>query len=466
MSVSIIFGPPGTGKTTKLMDLLEEELKTVHPSQIAYVSFTKAGANQGRLRAMERFNYSGDDFKYFRTLHSMAFQALGLKRSGVMAPKHYKLFSKKMGMHFVGYYTEDLTNADDKYLFFDELYRNNPTEAKLYLENMDVETLQFVRNNYRKFKKTFALVDYTDMVHMFNERNESIPVRVAFVDEAQDLTTLQWRMVWTAFKHCERIYIAGDDDQAIYQWSGADVNYFLDVQGDITVLRHSYRLPDDVLNFSKRITKNISRRATKDYEGTGIKGTVTVVNSVAEIPLNDTETFMFLSRNNVFLKTVEEHLMLKKVIFSRKGVSSISEKDVKAIKTYERIRRTHIATNDDQFDLLWCLNKGYSLLDPWYESFNWPVEKINYIRDLIERKVKISEPKISIGTIHSVKGAEADNVVILLDVTKSVHENIQRQPDAEHRVFYVGCTRAKKNLYIVNSNSRYAYPMEVGGKLC
>lgn len=46
------------------------------------------------------------------------------------------------------------------------------------------------------------------------------------VDEAQDLTPLQWDMVVKIAKSVWRVYIAGDDDQAIYEWNGAEVEYF------------------------------------------------------------------------------------------------------------------------------------------------------------------------------------------------------------------------------------------------
>ena len=46
------------------------------------------------------------------------------------------------------------------------------------------------------------------------------------VDEAQDLTPLQWDMVVKIAKGVDRVYIAGDDDQAIYEWNGADVKHF------------------------------------------------------------------------------------------------------------------------------------------------------------------------------------------------------------------------------------------------
>ena len=106
--VHVIYGPPGTGKTTKLISILEEEIAAgVAPNKIAYVSFTQEGAHQGKRRAKERFpDFMDKDFLYFRTLHSLAFGALGLRKEQVMSKQHYKEFSRAMGMNFLGYYTE------------------------------------------------------------------------------------------------------------------------------------------------------------------------------------------------------------------------------------------------------------------------------------------------------------------------------------------------------------------------
>ena len=55
---------------------------------------------------------------------------------------------------------------------------------------------------------------------------------------------------------------------------------------------------------------------------------------------------------------------------------------------------------------------------------------------------------IEINTIHGTKGREADNVVILPDITDITYKAMLNDPDNEHRVFYVAATRAKQNLYI------------------
>ena len=458
MEVNLIFGPPGTGKTTRLLKVLEDELQKVGDvNKIAYVTFTKEGAEQGAKRSQEIHGQSRNSVQYFRTLHSLAFRELGLSRNDVIDKRDYKLFSEKLGMHFTGYYTEDLKHTDDKYLFFDILHRNNPKTAQLYLYDMDSHKLQYVRTNYKKFKEYYKILDYTDMIERFNVANKAIPVEVAIVDEAQDLTTLQWRMVWTAFRNCKRIYIAGDDDQAIYEWSGADVKYFLDLDGNVEILNKSYRLPSMVLNFSKNITRLIDKRVAKEYESTGRVGGVYHIRSLEELDFKTDKTWMILSRNRYFLKQLSEELQDKGLIYELNGELSISKKEVDLINTYEKCRKSGSSTEYELFKLQKHLKNGWTFNEPWFYSFDWEVDRINYIRNVIASKQSIDKCNIKIGTIHSVKGGEADNVVLLLSVTKQVYSNIVNNPDSEHRVFYVGATRAKENLYLLHNDYAYQY---------
>ena len=56
-------------------------------------------------------------------------------------------------------------------------------------------------------------------------------------------------------------------------------------------------------------------------------------------------------------------------------------------------------------------------------------------------------------TIHGAKGTEADNVILIGDTTKNVADGMyDPDSDTEAKVFYVGVTRAKKNLYIIIKN--------------
>ena len=86
---TIVFGPPGTGKTTTLLNEVDKYLKETDPDKIGYFSFTQKAAYEARDRAMSKFNFSEKDLPYFRTFHSLAFQKLSLDESKVMQDYHY-----------------------------------------------------------------------------------------------------------------------------------------------------------------------------------------------------------------------------------------------------------------------------------------------------------------------------------------------------------------------------------------
>lgn len=453
METKLIYGPPGTGKTTALLKILDKELEQTAPSRIAFVSFTREGVEQGKSRAKERYNLTDESLPYFRTLHSLAFRAAHMNTACVISKKDYALFSKKVGMHFTGFYTEDFKNNDDMYLHYDTVYRNTPSASEFFLDYLDADKLRYVRNNYKLFKDHFSLYDYTDMIETFVEKGEGLPVDVAMIDEAQDLTALQWKMVWIAFRGCRTVYIVGDDDQAIYQWSGADVPYFLSLEGSSEVLRQSYRVPRAVWKLACSISAQIKSRVTKRYHSTENEGRVSYANSFDEIVLAPDKTHMILSRNDYFLKEVIQTLRDKGIVYHYKGACSVPAQDVNLIARYEANRRTH--ENDPA--LMAKVKKDADLDAPWYDSLNFDEDHATYLRTVI--KNKRDAKRITVSTIHGVKGGEADNVVLLTDLTKRTYDNLQSNPDSEHRVFYVGATRAKESLTILYPSTRYSYPI-------
>jgi len=68
---------------------------------------------------------------------------------------------------------------------------------------------------------------------------------------------------------------------------------------------------------------------------------------------------------------------------------------------------------------------------------------------LAQRENITRAPRITMSTIHGAKGGEADNVLLLPDITKSAVDNNDIDPDELHRLFYVAVTRAKQALHIL-----------------
>ena len=86
---------------------------------------------------------------------------------------------------------------------------------------------------------------------------------------------------------------------------------------------------------------------------------------------------------------------------------------------------------------------------PWFEALSKiGDDRANYIRAMIRRGTKFSrKPQITLSTIHGAKGGEADNVMLLLDLTPKFMND--REPDDLLRMLYVALTRSKKTLHLV-----------------
>ena len=71
------------------------------------------------------------------------------------------------------------------------------------------------------------------MIRLFVEQGTSPSLEVLIVDEAQDLTPLQWKQVEVLKQTTERVWYAGDDDQAIHRWMGVRVEQFMEACDEV-----------------------------------------------------------------------------------------------------------------------------------------------------------------------------------------------------------------------------------------
>jgi DNA helicase-2/ATP-dependent DNA helicase PcrA len=79
-----------------------------------------------------------------------------------------------------------------------------------------------------------------------------------------------------------------------------------------------------------------------------------------------------------------------------------------------------------------------------------PEDKREYLRAVLRRGFKFSNAdRIKLSTIHGAKGGEADNVVLLMDLSPKSMKDYSINSDNVNRLFYVGVTRTKKTLHLV-----------------
>jgi superfamily I DNA/RNA helicase len=205
MSLEIILGPPGTGKTETLLRIMEDHLaKGVEPERMGFLAFTRKAATEARGRAMEKFEFVADDLPYFRTIHSLAFRQLSLSKSQVLQREHYIEFGDAMEGAIYGML------PGDRLIFVDGLARNRMVKLEDQYNSMvgeDLEWLELERVSraLRTFKDARALIDYTDMLELYGRHGVVPDLDVLFIDEAQDLSKLQWSAVGNIIRNSQQV---------------------------------------------------------------------------------------------------------------------------------------------------------------------------------------------------------------------------------------------------------------------
>ncbi len=117
------------------------------------------------------------------------------------------------------------------------------------------------------------------MIDLFVKGGSSPELELLIVDEAQDLTPLQWDQVTLMKNHSQEVWYAGDDDQCIFSWMGVRVDDFLSSSEHKEVLDKSYRLPKKIHSFADDMVKRLSVRQPKTWyptEDKVISRTITV----------------------------------------------------------------------------------------------------------------------------------------------------------------------------------------------
>lgn len=415
-----IFGPPGTGKTSHLIELVRQE------GQGLYLSYTKAAAAEAVSRVPEAHRAVRPS-----TIHSLAFNALGLNRAAVVDATKLHIFGKETGYPFKGMDGMDEDDIGDQYMAVLSYSRNTGMDTESAFRRFGApgthDAFQAFMDEYARWKKTYGYIDYDDMLELY-VRDCNGAAGVVFVDEAQDCSNLQWRAIRTACASAKRVYIAGDDDQAIFEWNGANphgmIEFMEEHKGGMTVLARSHRLPKSVHDLALNVIKQVGKRVEKPFIDNGTQGQVQRYRD-SEYVIHDLRSIapegaMLLYRDRWKMKEMQRALNRQMVAHSvLNGFSPWTSKVAGKLRSGERVDRADIPPAWRGF---------YDVADL--------TQPINY----------------HLSTIHSAKGREADTVIVDLDLPTRVQVAMDHYLDSEVRVQYVGVTRARKRLILCGDN--------------
>ena len=163
-----------------------------------------------------------------------------------------------------------------------------------------------------------------------------------FIDEAQDLSLIQWEMVRSLWANANKTYIAGDDDQAIFKWAGADVDHFIALKeevNDIKVLDQSYRIPGGPIHeLSQKIISKVENRFDKDYKPRTEHGILRRYSDVTQVNMSE-GNWLVLSSANHFLDDVKDLCELQGWYYQHRGSNSVPLKLLIALNNWEKWRK-------------------------------------------------------------------------------------------------------------------------------
>ena len=487
----IIPGPPGTGKTHRLMYYLDEELKKTDPEKIAYIAFSNAAANVAKERIK-------NDKVYVSTMHSMGTRECGINTKTQLLKgdkwKGFKNFSKycsdlsfESRININGY-----TEYVNPHMRIIELARNKKTsieEAAIEMElhyTTDIWLTEQIAQDLKSYKEQTGMIEYADMISKFVEEDKCPPLHAVFLDEAQDLSPLQWDMFFYIESKCARSYIAGDDDQTIYSFQGASPKIFINLKGEFDPQIQSRRVPKSIHKLATSLFPHMNHRLEKEWKPTDREGSVELNARFSELSLHK-DHWMILTRTNKMLEALRDYLYRMSYRFEAKAQELLPNKMLNAFRVWTRLNQGAFVNKEDVKDLWDYMtvkdghltrgfaggktlesitsinleglraNHGLRAAGGW-EQLNFPESSKLYIKKLLESGDNLMKPaRIRLSTIHGMKGEEAENVVLFTDIEKIIYDSARRDPDPEHRLFFVGITRAKENLFVCSQHYEYQY---------
>jgi len=509
----LCLGCPGTGKTTKLLREIDDLRKQGFAlEEIGFVSFTRRAIQEARERGALVFGCAQDDLPWFRTLHSSFARALGM--SNWLKRADQRKFQARFGYRLtdgglkdddgVGWATDDdRLMAADSYArlrgcSLDEAAAKNGAHS---------EHLRAFSQRYRTYRREEGKSDFTDVLEEAVRRRVCLPVRALIVDEAQDLCPLQIEALRPTFEAAEVVIVAGDDDQAIFAFQGANPAWIIALSRDPTwrteVLSRSWRVPVRAHALAQRIIVRCQDRASKSYAPRDAEGVV--LQEVDEVGrmLGEIEgKSAYLTRTRAGTRQPAHDLFDRRevpyLVLKGYGPNPLGEEGaVEAVSAAWAVAHGEPITRAALDALLALvpvsgplalLSRGAKadvsrFLGPVVTARDIDALGLGRLRDharvarhcevllklppgyrawfatMWQRYGCVPKPQIVLSTIHAAKGAEWPTVVVSPDHPKTVElsQTSSEGRDAEHRVAYVAVTRAKERLIIARRRGKYGY---------
>jgi superfamily I DNA/RNA helicase len=478
-------GAAGSGKSTRLLEYIEEQVveNSLNIEDILFISFTRSQISDIKARIHKIFKIADEKTinSHVRTIHGAALsiflQSNLMPHATVITESkdcinHYMEFCSLNHMMYESKYITDEMETDPDFnktlatgnCFFKinsymttcmlPISEWSNIANKFEFEFKQVESInEAMFYSWKEFKKARQLVEHDDYIQMCID-NKLMPYKrkLLLLDEMQDVSTLQYRLyeMWRDANVFESIYIAGDENQAIYSFRGSDPKYIvnekaIDVGAQNGKRVKSFRNPSAIVNFADKVLGHNSH-GDPAYIG----GRIEVVDPLK----NDQVIDEILNLHKIYGKVV----ILSRI---KRGCT-----DIHNMLNYAGIPHTSLTNRYNTWTTAWItkggkksyfdmgkfINEAYTnpvtgIKDLYNLHFAWGDEFLKKIYfKAIKSGKKINPNSIVIDTIHASKGLEWPAVIIY-----DMGFNPAGDLAEEHRIYYVAVTRSSNQLTVMLS---------------
>lgn len=522
--VCVIAGA-GTGKTRAITHRLAYavDIGVVDPNRILALTFTAraAGEMRARLRALGVPNIAARTFHAAALKQLMYFwpQALGgrfpslltsksgflgeaLDRAGIAGPKSPALLRDL---------SSEIEWAKVMQLPSDEYVRRAEesgrkvklgSTARSNSSKLGAPEVAQVYEAYESLKKQERAIDFEDVllmtVGMLEEEREirdrvRDQYRYFTVDEYQDVSPLQQRLLDLWIGKREDICVVGDPAQTIYSFAGATPAFLLNFtkrypNAEVIRLSAGYRSTPEIINLANTILRTgdlghdldaVNTHGEKPQSESFSSESAELVSLSERIKETiksgvNPQSIAVLTRTNSQLEAIEAALNLVGIENQIRTSERFFERgNVKEMVAAIRSGSVLSDPKGDWLSELRDLLKQFGETDRFVRALIQLAQELSNegvsslraflaeIEDRAEQNNPPALPGVTLATLHSAKGLEWDYVFIS-GVSANTLPWQSANIDEERRLFYVGITRAKRSLFISYAGEPSPFLREAG----
>lgn len=557
----LLLAVPGSGKTTTLIARLGYLVigKDVPPEKILTMTYTVAATGEMKDRFAKKFGSEYADKMNFKTINAVC--ASIIRTYEWYGHKAFRLvsdegeISKVLTGIWLNIRKKYPTESDIKELRTKITYVKNQMVPKRELDDVTVSSsdgaisIRELYEEYVRFMRDSSLMDFDDQLvfsYQILKKNPKILKRFQdkykyiCVDEAQDTSFIQHRIIQMLAEKSRNIFMVGDEDQSIYGFRAAYPKALLEFErtwkdAKVLFIETNYRSTPEIVGTSMDFIRQNKKRRDKKMKAFNPSGAkidilwaknrIQQFDMIADIAHDATEPVTFLYRNNDTALPIIDTLDRSGIPYKVRAVDSlfftnIIYRDVMCIfrlalnpsdgeafmQIYYKLglyvkkavaeeavamggnilfglknqvgkytkgkldsiiadfKKIPNLAPANAIDLIYEMGYGDYLEQHGIDSFRLNImrtlgvrektipefiKRLEYLQKVIRAGSKTDNAKVLLSTIHSAKGLEYDNVV-LVDVADGVFPSNSKDTDIEEekRLFYVAMTRARKKLCI------------------